>query len=99
MNMQAYKADTARNRGIPCIFFKIIIQLYLLSSFLYSLTCCMKEVVKGRIFWSLNIEVFAHESATDSYMRIPCNLIQNTDPIVLVLSIALLLNYYIKESI
>ena len=49
--MQAYKADTAWNRGTPCIFFKILIQLYLLRSFLYSLTYCIKEVINGKIFW------------------------------------------------
>ena len=54
MNMQAYKADTAWNRGIPCIFFKILIQLYLLGSFLYSLTYCIKEVIYGKIFWRLS---------------------------------------------
>ena len=54
MNMQAYKADTAWNRGIPCIFFKTLIQLYLLCSFLYSLTYCIKEVINGKIFWRLN---------------------------------------------
>ena len=54
MNTQAYKADTAWNRGIPCIFIKILIQLYLLRSFLYSLTYCIKEVIEGKIFWRLN---------------------------------------------
>ena len=54
MNMFAYEADTASNRGIPCIFFKILIQLYLLRSFLYSLTYCIKVVIKGKTFWRLN---------------------------------------------
>ena len=48
MNMLAYEADKAWNRGIPCIFFKKLIQLYLLHSFLYSLTYCIKEVIKDK---------------------------------------------------
>ena len=55
--MQAYKADIAWNKGIPCIFFKTLIQLYLLRSFLYSLTYCIKEVIKGKIFWRLNEKI------------------------------------------
>ena len=54
MNMLPYEANTSWNRGIPCIYFKTIIQLYLLRSFLYSLTYCIKEVIKGKIFWRLN---------------------------------------------
>ena len=55
MNMLAYQADTDWNRGIPCIFFqKKLIQLYLLRSFVYSLTYFIKEFIKGNIFWRLN---------------------------------------------
>ena len=54
MNMLAYEADTVWNRGIPCIYFKTLIQLYLLYSFIYSLTYCIKEVIKGKIIWTLN---------------------------------------------
>ena len=32
--------------------------------FLYSLTCCIKDVIKGKIFWRLNEKVTAHEAAT-----------------------------------
>ena len=46
MNMCASEVDTAWNRGIPCIFFKTLIQLYLLRSFLYSLTYCIKEGIE-----------------------------------------------------
>ena len=42
---------------IPCIFFKILIQLYLLPSFIYYLTHFIKEVIKGKIFWRLNKKV------------------------------------------
>ena len=35
-------------------FFKTLIQLYLLRSFFYSLTYCIKEVIKSKIFWRLN---------------------------------------------
>ena len=52
--MFAYETDTARNRGIPCIFFKTLIQLNLLCSFPYSLTYCIKEAINGKIFWRLN---------------------------------------------
>ena len=54
MNILAYEADTSWNRGIPCISFKTIIQLYFYCSFLYSLTYCIKEFIKGKIFWRLN---------------------------------------------
>ena len=37
-------------------FFKTLIQLYLLRSFLYSLTYCIKEVIYGKIFWRLNVK-------------------------------------------
>ena len=72
MNMLAYKTDTAWNRGIPCIFFKTLIQLYLLRSFLYSLTHCIKVVIKGKIFWRLNLKVPAYEAATAWNRGIPC---------------------------
>ena len=71
--MQAYKEDTAWNRGIPCIFFKILIQLYLLCSFLYSLTYCVKEVINGKIFWRLNEKRLAYEAATAWNRGILCN--------------------------
>ena len=54
MNLQGYMAHTSWSRGIPCIFFKILIQLYLLCSFLNSLTYCIKEVINGKIIWRLN---------------------------------------------
>ena len=73
MNMLAYKADTDWNKGIPCIFFKILIQLYLLRSFLYPLTYCIKEVIKSKIFWILNKKVLAYEAATAWNRGIPCN--------------------------
>ena len=81
--MQAYKADTAWNRGIPCIFFKILIQIYLLRSFLYYLTYCIKEVINGNIFWRFNLEVLAYgqlRPETGVYLA----MFQNTNPIVLV---------------
>ena len=40
--------------GNPLYFFKTLIQLYLLRSFLYSLTYCIKDVINGKIFWRLN---------------------------------------------
>ena len=70
---QAYKSDTAWNRWIPCIYFKIIIQLYLLHSFIYSLTYCIKEVINGKIFWRLHLKVLDYEAATAWNRWIPCN--------------------------
>ena len=35
-------------------FFKTLIQLFVLRWFLYSLDYCIKEVIKGKIFWILN---------------------------------------------
>ena len=49
--------------NIVVFLLKTLIQLYLLRSFLYSSNHCIKEVIKGRIFWRLELEVFAHESA------------------------------------
>ena len=63
MNMLAYEAGTAQNREIPCIFFKTLIQLYLLCSLLYSLTYCIKEVIKGKMFLRLNENVLIYEAA------------------------------------
>ena len=76
MNMLAYEADTALNRGIPCIFFKTLIQLYLLRSFIYSLAYCIKEVFKGKIFWMLNLKVLANDAATARNREIPCNFLK-----------------------
>ena len=60
--MLNYDADTAWNRVIPYIFVITLIQLYLLHSFLYSLNCFIKEVIKGNIFWRLNEKVSAYET-------------------------------------
>ena len=54
MNILAYEAATFWNRGIPCISFKTRIQLYLLRSFFYCLTYCIKEFMIGKLFWKLN---------------------------------------------
>ena len=59
MNMLAYESDTDRNT-----FFKILIQLYLLCLFLDYLNDCIKEVIKGKIFWRLHEKVPANEAAT-----------------------------------
>ena len=52
--MLAYEANTSRNRGIPCIFFTILSRSYLLRPFVYSLTYCIKEFIKVKIFRRLN---------------------------------------------
>ena len=74
MNILAIETDTAWNRGITYIFFKTRIQLYLLRSFLYYLTYCIKEVIKGRIFWRLNQKVPAYEAATAWNRGIPSKI-------------------------
>ena len=58
-------------------FFKILIQLYLLRSFLYSLTYCIKEVINGKILWRLNLKVLAYEAATAWKRVIPCNFLKH----------------------
>ena len=60
-------------QGNPLYFFKMLIQLYLLRSFLYSLNYCIKEVIKSKIFWRLNLKVLAYEAATAWNWVIPCN--------------------------
>ena len=52
--MSAYEADQPKTGQSLVSFYKTLIQLYLLRSFLYSFTYCIKEVIKGRIFWILN---------------------------------------------
>ena len=71
--MLAYEADTAWNRGIPCILFQSLIQLYLSRSFNYILTYCIKEVIKGRFFLRLYKKVPANQAATAWNRKIPCN--------------------------
>ena len=47
MNMLAYEADKAWNRVITFFSFKTLIQIYLLHSFIYSLTYCIKEGIEN----------------------------------------------------
>ena len=44
--LPAYEAATARNRGISCNFFKILIQLYLFYLFFYFLLTVSKRISK-----------------------------------------------------
>ena len=97
--MQAYKADTAWKRGIPCIFFKVLIQLYLLCSFLYYLTYCIKEVINGKIFWRLNEKTVGLWGSYGLKQGNAMQFFQNTHPILFVLFISLFLTYCIKEGI
>ena len=85
----AYEAATTWNRGIPCIFFKTLIQLYLLRSFLYYLTYCIREVIKGKLFWILNEKSSGLWGSNSLKQGNPVQLFQNTDPIVFVLFIFL----------
>ena len=59
--------------GESLVFFKTLIQLYLLHSFLYSVTYSIEDVIKGKNFWRLNNNVLAYEAATDWNRGIPCN--------------------------
>ena len=52
--------------------FKTLIQLYLLCLSLYYLTYCIKEDIKGKIFWRLNEKVPAYVAATAWNRGIPC---------------------------
>ena len=44
--------------------FKTLIQLYLFCLFLYSLTYCIKEGIKGNIFGHKILKVLAYEADT-----------------------------------
>ena len=68
-----YEADTAWNMVISCIFSKTLIQLYLLRSFLYDLTYCIKEVIIGTIFFRINKKLLVYDAATAWNRVIPCN--------------------------
>ena len=57
-------------------------------SFLYSLTYCIKEVIKGKIFWRLNEKILVYEAAT-AWNRRLLQFFQNNDPIVFVLFISI----------
>ena len=76
-------------QGNNLYFFKILIPLYLLRSFLYSLTYCIKEVINDKMFWGLNLKVLAYEAATAWKRGIPCTYFQNTNPIIFVTFISL----------
>ena len=71
----------------------------MLRSFLYSLNYCIKEVIKGKIFWRLNEKVLAYEAGRPETGESPAIFFRNTDPIVFVLFIYLFFTYFIKEGI
>ena len=50
-----------------------------------------QEVINGKILWVLNEKLLAYEEATAWNREVPCNIFQNTDPIVFVLFISLFL--------
>ena len=79
--------------------FNMIGKMFPMLSGKYMLTYCIKEVIKGNIFWWLNKKVPAYEAATVWNRGIPCIFFQNTDSIVFVFFIFLFLNFCIKESI
>ena len=47
----AYEAATSQNRGILWIFLKLLIKLYLFCLLIYCSTWCIKNVIRGNIFW------------------------------------------------
>ena len=99
LKVLAYEVATAWNRGIPCKILNFLIQLYLLCSFLYSLTYCIKQVINGKIFWRLNDKSVGLWGSYGLKQGNPLQFFQNTDPIVFVLFISLFLTYCIKEGI
>ena len=95
--MFAYEKDTVRNRGIPCIFFKTLIQLDLLRLFLYYLTYWSKRVPKI-IIWRL-IEKSA--SLWGSYILKqgnPLQFFQNTNKKLYVLCIIIITYCILKGN-
>ena len=97
--MLAYEAATAWNREIPCNFFKTVIQLYLLRSFLYSLTYCIKEGIKDSNFeikWKKCQSMRQLRPETGEFLVFSFKaLIQ----VYLLRSFIYSLTYYIKEVI
>ena len=79
-------------------FFKTLIQLYLLRSFLYSLTYCIKEVIKGKIFWRLNEKSAGLWGSYSLKQGNPLQFFQTLIQLYLFL-ISLFLTYCIKEGI
>ena len=77
-------------------FFKILIQLYLLCSFLYSLTYCIKEVINGKIFWRLKEKMLALEAATAWIRGISCNFFFKT--LILLYLFCLFLYFWLTVS-
>ena len=80
--MLAYEADTSWNKGIHCIFFKTLIQLYLLCSFLYYLIYSIKEVINCNIFWRLNLKSAGLWGSYCLKQGNPLQFFQNTDLIL-----------------
>ena len=98
MNMLAYEANAAWNRGIPCIFLKLI-QIYLLCSFISSLTYCITEFIKGTISWRLNENSVGLWGSYGLKQGNPLRFFQNTKKKLFVLFIFSILTYCIKEGI
>ena len=97
--MLPYEADTVWNRGIPCICFKTLIQLYLLRSSLYSWTYFIKEVIKGKICWKFDLKVLAYKAATARNRWISCNFFKTLIQLYLFYLFLYFLTYCIKEGI
>ena len=79
-----YETDTAWKRGILCKKFKTIIQLYLLCLFRYCMTYCIKEVIKGIIFWILNEKSAGLRGSYGMKQGNHLQIIQNNDQICFV---------------
>ena len=58
MQIQSKKGESL------AIFSNTLIQFYLSRLFLYSLTYCIKVVIRGKIFWRLNEKLPAYEADT-----------------------------------
>ena len=80
-------------------FFKTLIQLYMFCLFIYSLTYCIKEVIKGKIFLRLDEKVPAYEADTAWNRGIPCILLKTLFQLYLFCLFPYFLTYCIKEGI
>ena len=87
-----------KQRNPIYFFFKTLMQLYFLRSSLYTLTYYIKEVIRGKIFWRINLKVLAYEAAAAWNRGIPCNFSQHWSNCSCFLYFSIL-DYCIKESI
>ena len=76
--------------GKSSVFFKTLIQLYLLHLFLYYLTYCIKEGIKGNCFWRLNEKSVGLQGSYGLKQGNSLKKFKITNQVVLVIFISLL---------